>query len=174
MKMFGNKSIASILYRVFLTMSILLMLVTIYRVTNMLVGEDLQYSEDGKYIVQKFSDGLVYTEPDNYNELRKRGLFNIGYLSLYLFIVSLIFKSVSAESVFSRKVITILRIFAIVNFVPFLYALIYNITTWRESWFFEDVLYSNLAFVLAGLSTLIITAVFKKGLKVQRENDLTI
>lgn len=174
MRMFGKKSYATLFYWLFLIMSVLLIILALYRMINILSGETLEYSEDGKYILYKYEDSFIKTSLEDHVKIRRKGVFNIFYLSFYFLISSIIFKNVRVETIFSMKVINILRVFAIINFLPFFHSLIYNITTWGESWVFFDAFYTNLVYIVIGFFSLFIAAVFKQGLRVQQENDLTI
>ncbi len=114
--MFGKKSLSTVLYWLFLVVSILLMLFFFYRLISLLSGETLEYSEDGKYVIQMFGDQLIYTQPDDYVKSRRDGIFNIIYLSFYFLIISLIFKNIRLETIFSKRVINILKLFTIFSF----------------------------------------------------------
>lgn len=175
MKKSKIKLTVSVFYYLSLIYSVFLFALLIYNLYNYVIVDELVYSEDGKYIIEDFGDdGTASISIEMFDEMRIRSIFRLVLLSIYFFIVSLIFKHVRVDSIFSKKSIRILTLFGILNFIPFLYAFIINIVAWDESWAFIDAFDSTASYLVAGVLSLFIASIFKQGLVLKQENDLTI
>ncbi|MAU26448.1 MAG: hypothetical protein CMH48_04580 [Muricauda sp.] len=95
------------------------------------------------------------------------------YFGVFFYVLSLIFKSFKSEKLFTEKVVKSLNRFAILNLVvfPALYIIIHFVVMKKSG--YNDIHNLILSLIL-GVFILFIAAIFKRGLKVQNENDLTI
>ena len=95
------------------------------------------------------------------------------YFGVFFYALSLIFKSFKSKKIFNENVVRSLNRFAILNLVvfPVLYIVIHFLVMKKSG--YNDIHNLILSLIL-GIFILFIAAIFKKGLKVQNENDLTI
>ena len=175
LKMFGKKSVVSVLFYLSVGFTLLFFILLIYNLSFTFTEEELIYSDDEKYIIlEDVKDEALYISKENYNEFESQAVLRFSFLSIYFLIISLIFKNVRVESIFSEKVINILMFFTTFSFLPFVYSLIKNVVIYQEKWAFTDAFYGNISYVITGLFSLFIVLIFREGLKLKQENDLTI
>ena len=124
--------------------------------------------------VGDFYKDYVFGDGFDVVEFHRNSVFRLLFLSVYFFIISVIFKTIKVNTLFSYDVIKLLKRFTLLNVLPFLYSLIYNITTYGETWFFESAFLGNFMYISIGLISLFMTGILKKGYEVQTENELTI
>ncbi|MEM1259705.1 MAG: DUF2975 domain-containing protein, partial [Bacteroidota bacterium] len=95
------------------------------------------------------------------------------YIGAFLFSVSMILKSFKSKVLFSTNAIRNLNAFAVINLVAFpIFYLALRIFILRIP-VLGGLHNLFLSFIL-GIFILFVAAIFKRGLKVQNENDLTI
>ena len=97
----------------------------------------------------------------------------MGFFTIFFYMLSNILKTFKAEKLFTSKAIKQLNYFAVLNLIvgPILYLLIHFVIMDKSS--FSDI-YNLFLSLILGVFVLFIIAVFKRGYKVQNENDLTI
>lgn len=95
------------------------------------------------------------------------------YSSLFFYALSLILKSFKSDKLFTEKAIRQLNFFSILNLVafPILYLFIHFVLVKKSTY---SGIHNLILSIILGLFVLFIAAIFKRGVKVQRENDLTI
>ena len=148
----------------FLCLSILLLILFIYNSIHLALGDD----------TGSLSDNYNYGENFSVIEFQIKSIVRLLFLSFYFFLVSKMFRTINVDTLFSIRVVKLLRLFGFLIFVPFLFALFTNLISYFESWFFIDALIGNLAYVTAGILSLFMAKVFSEGYKLKQENDLTI
>jgi hypothetical protein len=174
-KMFGKYSVSTILYWLFRALLFLLVTVLLFFVLSIVFGNYEEIlSQDYRSLKIKMPLGTY-----DFILIRMDAKGIISWLSpfiekgLFLYLLILIFKNFKKEDlIFARSSIKALQLFAILNIaMPIVYALF-------DILMFHQLVYLNvlpsLPNVIIGLFTLFILAVFKKGFKIQQENELTI
>ena len=176
MKLFGPKSISTYLFficRITTIGSILLLLFIL-----------LSFTFDNFEVI----NGQFKIEVPLFSELYIKGIYNqsilisiyliLIFMSVFFYILSFILNSFKSEKLFTAKVIKHLNLFSILNLVvfPILYFLIHGFIIHGfiiQTPSFRSIHNLFLSLIL-GVFVLFISEIFKRGLKVQQENDLTI
>ncbi len=93
--------------------------------------------------------------------------------SIFFFVLSNIFKALKQVIIFNRLAIRSLSYFTILNLVvgPVLYILIHFVIMQKEN--YTDI-HNLMLHIIFGIVALFLTYIFKRGIQVQQENDLTI
>lgn len=95
------------------------------------------------------------------------------YIGVFLFSASMILKSFKSEVLFSTNAIRNLNVFAVINLVAFpIFYVVLRIVILKVPIF--GGLHNLFLSLVLGILMLFVSAIFKRGLKVQNENDLTI
>jgi len=171
MKFFGKKSLSSLIFWLstisFITISALILLILISLIFNTLtISSDNQFS-----ISIPFTGSLIQGE---YNTAIFVALIAfMMFYGIFFYLLRAIFKAFSHEKViFTKKTINRIRQFAWLNiFLPPLGIIaVYFIRNWID---FETIMQGGLL-VLLGIFSLFVIAVFKEGIILQEETDLTI
>jgi len=171
MKLFGPKSISSYSFycsRIAAVGSIVLAIFIL-----------LSFAFENYSIV----DGQFQIAIPFFSELYIKGLYAktmilsiiliILFIGGFFYVLSLIFKSFKSEKLFTHNAIRHLNLFAVLNLLvfPILYMGIHFMIIKNSN--FGSIHNFFLSIVL-GIFALFIAAIFKRGLSVQKENDLTI
>ncbi|WP_424003228.1 DUF2975 domain-containing protein [Maribacter sp. IgM3_T14_3] len=170
MKIFGPKSLSTIFYYIFKSISIILLAFLTYMefafFTNRFTVNDGRFnmkipltgnSIDGNY---QSSDILTISL-----------ILIFGILLFYL--LSNIFKALKETIIFNKGIVKNLKLLTILNLVigPILYFLIHYPIMHKTE--FRNI-HNLILLIIFGMISLFLTYVFKKGYTVQSENDLTI
>tara|TARA_R110002050_G_scaffold94765_1_gene197066 strand:+ start:48519 stop:48974 length:456 start_codon:yes stop_codon:yes gene_type:complete len=89
---------------------------------------------------------------------------------IFFYLLILIFRSFKSEKIFTKETINYLHFFTVVNFIMAL--LIIISINFENSWG-EDII-PIFPFIILGVFSAFIAAIFKQGFQIQQENDLTI
>ena len=171
MKFFGKKSVSSWLFYLVRLGTISCILLSLFILLSFAIGN--YEVQDGRFtiafpFISYFDIKGVYERPI---------LLSIGiilfYISTFMYSLSLILKSFMSPILFSTDAIRYLKILAMVNLLVFppLYIImrimILNISIIAG-------IHNLILSIIFGVFLLFVAAIFKRGLKVQTENDLTI
>lgn len=196
MKLLGPKSVSTGLTYLFLLLSILFIIHSIYELfafgiayynwTNaadllsdfIYVGNTIDYAspQHGDYIYFRFNypfgNQQMLTGIFSKNNFIFHTFQNLFFCLFFTFLYK-IFKKLSLENIFTENFIKDLKKFAVINllYAP-LYFLIW-IFVFRAS-IETAMLLTSFAFFFLGIIIFFIIALFKKGYQLQAENDLTI
>ncbi len=93
--------------------------------------------------------------------------------AIFFFVLSNIFKALKQAIIFNRLAIRSLSYFTILNLVvgPVLYLLIHFVIMQKDN--YRDI-HNLMLHIIFGIVALFLTYIFKRGIQVQQENDLTI
>lgn len=95
------------------------------------------------------------------------------YISVFSLSLSMIFKSFKTEVLFNTKAINYLNLFALVNLGVFpVFYIIMRMVILKIP--LLGGMHNLILSTILGILILFVSAIFKRGLKVQEENDLTI
>jgi len=170
MKMFGLKSLSVYLFYISRIASIAIGLLLLFILVSFLTG-NFELTDNQFEIKIPF----VETYIKGFYELRIITTITLTliFYILFFYFLSIIFKTFKAESLFTRTAIRQLNNFALFNIIgsPIAFILIHVLIMKHTN--FRD-LPTYLLHILLGIFVFFIVAVFKKGFKVQTENDLTI
>lgn len=168
--MFGSKSLSVYLFYITKLLSILIGLLLVFIVFSFVIGNyELNQGRFAIYIP--------------YSEIAIKGFYKFNiiatiiiilfFYTVFFYLLSSIFNTFKAETLFTEIALKRLNYFAILNLaiVPFFYLLIRFIIMQKDT-------YRNLPLVVLhmvlGIFILFIISIFKRGYKVQSEIDLTI
>ncbi len=170
MKMFGKKSVSTLLFYVstisFWGYFIFTIILSILLITNQFTQENGDYFQ-----VSIPFTGSVIKGINHPLTLLAIIAFFLFY-SAFFYLLTQLFKTFKAEKLFTENAIVFLKRFTILNLiVPLLYLIIGAIATHHIS---TDDLISGLLHVFLGIFAAFIAAIFKLGYRLQEENDLTI
>jgi len=170
MKMFGSKSLSEILYYLFRIVSITILVFVLYVdyafLTSRFTLNQGRYHMDipltGTFIHGDYKFNIILT-------------ISIGLIfgALFFFVLSNIFKALKQQVIFNKKAIYNLKLFTIVNLVlgPLLYFLIHYPIMQKTD--FRDI-HNLILHLIFGVIAFFLFHIFRKGYRVQSENDLTI
>ena len=171
MKIFGSKSLSHYLFYLSRAAAFGSIILVSYILLSLVFG-------NFEIINEQFQIGIPFL-PETYI----KGFYETSiitsisiiliYMCVFFYSISLILKSFKSNILFSKNAIKYLNLFAIINLVvfPLLYLILHFFVLKKPSHTSAHNLF--LSFVL-GVFILFISAIFKRGLKVQNENDLTI
>lgn len=169
-KMFGKKSLSTVLFYctrlIMFGYGIFLLLIIISLVSNNFVITETNEIQ----IHIPFTSSMI---KGAYDPLTFIGVFCflIFYASFFL-VLSLLFKTFSAEKLFTQEAIKYLKWFTIVNLIiPVIYVIIGTLI--NNTITLDDVIPSLLHIGL-GIFAAFIATIFKQGFTLQEENELTI
>lgn len=170
LKMFGKKSVSAILFYsarlITIGYTIFILFVIISLITHNFVITDNNDME----MQIPFSTAVIKGDFTSMTLIAMLG-FLIFY-GVFFFMLSLIFKTFSAEKLFTEKAIKHLKWFTILNLVlPFVYPISAIILKNRIS---MDDLAPGLLHIGLGIFAWFIVAIFRLGFTIQEENELTI
>jgi len=168
--MFGNKSVSSILFYgtrlITIGYAAFILFVIISLITHNFVITDTNNME----MHIPFSNAVI---KGNFTPVTLIAM--LGYLIFYgifFFVLSLIFKTFSAEKLFTEKAIKHLKWFTILNLIlPFVYPI--SAIILKNSVSIDDLI-PGLLHIGLGVFAWFIVAIFRLGFTIQEENELTI
>lgn len=171
MKIFGPKSISSYLFYLFRLGAICSISLVLFILLSFAFGN---YEVQGGRFTIPFP---FFSDLDIKGEFRTSIITSITliliYLGGFLYSLSMILKSFKSAILFNSSAIRYLRILAVINLLvfPILYLLI-RIVILKSS--IMGGIHNLILSLIFGVFLLYVAAIFKRGLKVQTENDLTI
>ncbi len=168
--MFGQKSFSTVLSYLFLIVSVLTLLFTIYVDISFLTGNFTQ--SNGRYRMDIPLTGSYIHGDYQFNIILTLSL-GLIFGVLFFFLLSNIFKALTKKVIFNNKAIRNLKYFTILNLGvgPILYFLSHFLIL--EKPYHKDI-HNLILGLIFGMIALFLTYIFKKGYNVQSENDLTI
>ncbi len=162
MKIFGKKSLSTILYWVFAVSLILSLIV--------LILNSYQFM---------FTDFHLSIEYKGTSPIFHELFYGIQKIILF-YLLMMIFKSFKSDRMFTSKTAVYLRVFAIFSLcTPIIsaviqYSSIIDVDSYLVGIAKYDILNSMLLSLIIGVFATYISAIFKKGFHLKQENDLTI
>jgi hypothetical protein len=169
-KIFGPNSFSQILYYFFRTVAILIVLFALYLDISFMAGNFTH--EKGRYYLEiPLTETLI--EGDYTKEIILTISLGLYFGSLFFFVLSNIFKALKENVIFNRLAIRSLSYFTFLNLAigPLLYVLIHFFIMRHEH--YRDI-HNLILHLIFGVIALFLTHIFKRGVQVQSENDLTI
>jgi hypothetical protein len=170
MKIFGPKSLSTIFYSIFRTISTLLLIFLAY--IEFAFITDRFTVNDGRFNMKIPLTGSSIDGNYQSSDILTISLILIfGILLFYL--LSKIFKALKQTVIFNKGIVKNLKLLTILNLIvgPVLYFLIqYPIMHHNKL----GNIHNLILLVIFGMISLFLTYVFQKGYTVQSENDLTI
>ncbi|MDP5062905.1 MAG: DUF2975 domain-containing protein [Maribacter sp.] len=170
MKIFGPKSLSTIFYYIFKTISTLLLIFLAY--IEFAFITDRFTIQDGRFNMKIPLTGSSIDGNYQSSDILTISLILIfGILLFYL--LSNIFKALKETIIFNKDIIRNLKLLTILNLVigPILYFLIHYPIMHKTE--FRNI-HNLILLIIFGMISLFLTYVFKNGYTVQSENDLTI
>ncbi|MFH6603333.1 DUF2975 domain-containing protein [Maribacter algicola] len=171
MKVFGPKSVSSYLYYVFRFGAIGSIVLALFILLSFVFGN--YELKDGRFDMP-FPLFPYFDIKGDYNTSIITSITLIlVYIGAFLYSISMILKAFKSEVLFNSNAIRDLRILAIINLLvfPILYVLIRTAILKISV---MDGVHNLILSLIFGVFLLYVAAIFKRGLKVQTENDLTI
>ena len=170
MKIFGPKSLSTIFYYIFRSISILLL--TFFAYIEFAFISDRFSIKDDRFNMRIPLTGSSINGNYQFSDILTISLILIfGILLLYL--LSNIFKVLKETIIFNKKIIQNLKFLTILNLIigPILYFIIHYLIMHHTE--FRNI-HNLILLIIFGMISLFITYVFQKGFTIQTENDLTI
>lgn len=171
MKFFGKKSLSSLLYWLCSACAIGLTLLLLFIILSLIFKN---YSVD---MNNEFSMGIPFTDSFIRSEFSFTILMGLKifmlYYGIFFYLLRTIFKAFSQNNViFTKKTIDYIKKFAWLNLLlpPLGIIAAYFIKSGVD---FETIMQGGLL-ILLGIFSLFVVAVFKEGIILQQETDLTI
>lgn len=171
MKIFGPKSLSTYLFYGIRTTALLMALFVLYLVFSFVL--DNYEVSNGRFTIpfplfSYFDIKGIYE-----TSIIKSILLGSLYLAVFLYSLSMIFKSFKSKVLFSTNAIHNLNFFAALNLIvfPILYFVL-RIVILKIS--LLGGIHNLILSIVLGIFILLVSAIFTRGLKVQEENDLTI
>ncbi len=170
MKMFGKKSVSTVLF--FITRAIVICcFVFILFLTFSFLSDDLITVSNGEFNIKlPLTDSFIKGQYDS-NVIISIFTSFIFY-GFFFYVLSLVFKVFKQNPIFSNKAISYLSLFTSVNILACLVLIGINFFVLNEV-LLESMVYGMMHIILA-IFVAFITAIFKQGFQLQQENDLTI
>ncbi|SEK88123.1 Protein of unknown function [Aquimarina amphilecti] len=168
--MFGKKSLSTVLFYstrlIMIGYGVFLLLIIVSLISNNFVITELNELQ----IHIPFTNSMI---KGDYNPIAFIGVFCFLILySTFFLVLSLIFKTFSAEKLFTEVAIKYLRWFTILNLIlPVAYAVIGILI--NNKIVFDDIT-PGLLHMGLGVFAAFIATIFKLGFTLQEENELTI
>ncbi|ASV30450.1 DUF2975 domain-containing protein [Maribacter cobaltidurans] len=171
MKMFGSKSVSSYLFYVFRFASLCSFILLLFILLSFLFGN--YEVQDGRFTIPF----PLFSYFDIKGVYKTSIITSITLILIYsggfLYSLSMILKSFKSAVLFNESALRHLNILAIINLLVFpivylsLRLVILNISIMNG-------IHNLILSLIFGVFLLFVAAIFKRGLKVQNENDLTI
>jgi hypothetical protein len=170
MKIFGPKSLSHILFYLFRTLAIMMLLFVLYINISFLTGNFTQ--ENGRFFINIPFLGTLIKGDYQFNVILTISLTLIFFVAFF-FALSNIFKALKEDVIFNNQAIKNLHYFTLLNLGvgPALYLLVHYVIMQKEN--YRDI-HNLILLIIFGIVALFLTNIFKKGARVQNENDLTI
>lgn len=170
MKIFGPRSLSHVLFYLFIFIGATLLTLFFYLVISFISGNFKLVDE--RYSVQL---PLVETaiEGPHQVEVMITVCLTLLFLGCLIFSLATIFKALSSSHIFTPRLVKSLRIFTILNLIigPIIYLLVTFLILQRT---YLANAHNLILLLIFGVIGLFLTHIFKKGMQVQQENDLTI
>jgi hypothetical protein len=170
MNIFGPKSLSHILFYLFRGLSIFSLLSVVYYDVSFLTENFRQ--ENGRYFIDIPLIGTFMKGDYQFNVILTVSLTLI-FSTIFFFVLSDIFKALKEDVIFNHQAIKNLHYFTVLNLGvgPALYLLVHYVIMQKEN--YRDI-HNLILLIIFGIVALFLTNIFKKGVRVQNENDLTI
>ncbi|MFT5738194.1 MAG: hypothetical protein ACI9SG_002546 [Maribacter sp.] len=170
MNIFGPKSLSHILFYLFRGLSIFNLLSVVYYDVSFLTENFRQ--ENGRYFIDIPLIGTFMKGDYQFNVILTVSLTLI-FSTIFFFVLSDIFKALKEDVIFNHQAIKNLHYFTVLNLGvgPALYLLVHYVIMQKEN--YRDI-HNLILLIIFGIVALFLTNIFKKGVRVQNENDLTI
>lgn len=170
MKMFGSKSFSEILFYLFRIVSITLLTFVLYIDYAFLTDRFTQ--NQGRYHMNIPLTGTFIHGDYKFNVILTISL-GLFFGALFFFVLSNIFKALKQQVIFNKKAIYSLKVFTILNLIvgPILYLLIHFPIMQKTD--YRDI-HNLILHLIFGMIAFFLFHIFRKGYRVQLENDLTI
>ena len=171
MKLLGQKSISAYLFYAIRAGAICCLLLALYIIISVVF--DNYNIENGRYIIPfpliSYFDIKGVYKPSIFTGV----VLILLYISVFLYSLSMILKSFKSDILFSSKSIINLNFFAAINLVgfPIFYVVLRTVILKIP---LLGGLHNLFLSLILGIFILFVSAIFKRGLKVQEENNLTI
>jgi hypothetical protein len=171
MKLLGKKSISTYLFHGIRTAAICCSILVLYIIIS--VAFDNYKIENGRYIIPfpliSYFDIKGVYKPTIFTAV----ILILLYISIFLYSLSLILKSFKSEVLFSSNSISNLNFFAVLNLLGFpIFYVVLRMVILKIP--LLGGMHNFILSMILGVFVLFVSAIFKRGLKVQNENDLTI
>jgi len=170
MKVFGPKSISTLFYYIFRSISIVLLVFLTY--IEFAFITDRFTVKDGRFNLKIPLTGTSI-QADNQFSVILTICLTLIFGILFLYLLSNIFKALKERVIFSIGIIRNLKLLTILNLIvgPILYFLIQFPIMHHNK---LGSIHNLILLIIFGMISLFLTYVFQKGYTVQSENDLTI
>lgn len=171
MKLFGPKSVSSYLFYVFRLGAIGSLVLALFILLSFVIGN--YELKDGRFTIPFPLFSYFDIKGDYKTSIITSITLILIYIGGFLYSLSMILKSFKSAVIFNSRAIRYLKILAIINLLVFpivylsLRLIILNISIMNG---IQNLILS----LIFGVFLLFVAAIFKRGLKVQNENDLTI
>ncbi|MGK0494284.1 MAG: hypothetical protein ACJAU2_000663 [Maribacter sp.] len=128
--------------------------------------------ENGRYFIDIPLIGTFMKGDYQFNVILTVSLTLI-FSTIFFFVLSDIFKALKEDVIFNHQAIKNLHYFTVLNLGvgPALYLLVHYVIMQKEN--YRDI-HNLILLIIFGIVALFLTNIFKKGVRVQNENDLTI
>lgn len=172
MKMFGKKSISRFLFFVSRVLTFCSLAMLLYIVIAWFSGM-LELDGEGRFTLSlPFSNSVIKGIYSSFTLLSILSVFL--YYTAFIFLLSMLFQTFSSEPLFTNNALRYLKYFTVLNIAcPLLFLLILLLFFANGRLAIEDITISTLH-MLMGLFAAFISAIFKQGVVLQEENNLTI
>lgn len=170
MKLFGQKSISSLLHLVAGIATSIFTIGFLFICISLLAG-NMTVNEENRFIIKIPFTNSVF-EGIHAGTTFAAILGFLLFYAFFFFLLRLIFRVFKQQKIFSTTAIRNLKWFAILNtiFPPFYILVAY----WATQSFQISEVMPPILHVVIGVFSLFIMAIFKQGFQIQEENDLTI
>lgn len=170
MKMFGAKSMSAILYRLGRVVSIGLLVFVLFVLISWIM-EYLVLDNEGNFSMAIPLTGMQIKGVYSVFTLVSI-LTTLSFYIVFVYLLSLIFKVFTHEPLFTADAVVYLRYFILYNLLGPLVAVV-GVSLFLGELSFDQVMVWVLHSIIA-LFAAFISAIFKKGVVLQEENNLTI
>ncbi len=170
MKIFGPKSFSHLLFYLFRTLSILILVFVIYIDISFLTGNFTH--ENGRYFMDIPLSGTFIEGDYQFNVILTISL-GLFFGAIFFFVLSTIFKALKESVIFNRTAVKSLSFFTFLNLAigPILYFIIHYVIMQKDN--YRDI-HNLILHIIFGIIVFFVATIFKQGKQVQSENDLTI
>ncbi|PIB31488.1 DUF2975 domain-containing protein [Maribacter sp. 4G9] len=171
MKIFGPKSVSSYLFYVFRFGAIGSLVLALFILLSFIIGN--YELKGGRFTIPFPLLSYFDIKGDNKTSIITSITLILIYCGGFLYSLSMILKSFKSAVLFNAAAIRHLKVLAIINLLVFpivylsLRLIILNISIMNG-------IHNLILSLIFGVFLLFVAAIFKRGLKVQSENDLTI
>ncbi len=170
LKIFGNKSLSQLLFYVVRITTIGYLISLLFIVFSLISHISMTVSDQQFQIKIPMTDFVI---KGNY-DLRTMIAITVFFIfyTVFFYVLSMVLKTFKEEILFTKTAIKYLMYFTILNlFFPVLYGILQVIISKRID--FNDLSIAFLHIIL-GIFSMFIIAIFKQGVQLQEETELTI